>query len=101
MGSLNVAKLFKPTLILAKFVFWQLTVIPTSDSVSHLQGYKSRDCLGHLYCGPGGIYSALAVSNINTTKVAKNKINIPLIFTFALIPAIKLEFRNLYLEIVL
>lgn len=52
-----MAKLFKPTLILAKLLFLQETVIPTSDSESHLQGCNKIASLGHLKAGPGGMYS--------------------------------------------
>lgn len=57
MGNSNVAKLFKAKLMLAKLVLLQLTDIPWSDSISHVQGWNSNFSLGHLYNGPGGIYS--------------------------------------------
>lgn len=57
MGNSNVAKLFKAKLMLAKLVLLQLTDIPWSDSISHVQGWNSNFSLGHLYKGPGGIYS--------------------------------------------
>lgn len=83
IGTFNVAKLFKPTDRLAKLVFSQRTYNPMSLSLTHLHGNIVRALKkiiylnlnanrlirfifyfsGHVYFGPGGIYSA------NTTHI--------------------------------
>lgn len=68
IGNLNVAKLFSPMLIVAKLVFSQRTVMPISDSLSHTQGCNRRVDVGHLYLGPGGIYSPFIV--VEMTRIA-------------------------------
>ncbi|VEN61242.1 unnamed protein product [Callosobruchus maculatus] len=68
IGSLKVAKLFSPMLMLAKLVLLQLTLIPKSDSTSHVQGCSSSLSFGHLYDGPGGMYSAIANSRNRRTS---------------------------------
>nr|CAI5860973.1 unnamed protein product [Callosobruchus analis] len=62
IGSLKVAKLFSPMLILARLVLLQLTLIPKSDSTSQVHGCSSSLSFGHLYDGPGGMYSAITNS---------------------------------------
>lgn len=57
-----MAKLFRPTLILARFAFLHETVIPTSDSESQVQGCNNKASLGHLKAGPGGMYSPLDIT---------------------------------------
>lgn len=74
MGSLNVAKLFSAMLILARFVLLQLTVMPSSDSISQLHGCSNNLSLGHLYRGPGGIYSARTVPHMPKAIRANNTV---------------------------